>query len=109
MRSNKSNSAAANFLKSAIANSREGSEMTSTMSTKNPLQISQRITSATPSSSSSRMENKSTIIRQRIEYPEKLIDEACIFKASMTSDYSKISELSIIRENITRLDNTLFS
>jgi hypothetical protein len=52
---------------------------------------------------------KSTAVRQRIEYPEKLIDEAIIFKAAMTSDYSKISELSIIRENITRLDNTLFS
>jgi hypothetical protein len=77
------------------------------MSNKNPLQISQRISSAVPSTSSRK--EKGGVVRQRIEYPEKLIDEAIIFKAAMTSDYSKITELSIIRENITRLDNTLFS
>jgi len=53
------------------------------------------------------MEYKS-VMRNKQEHPEKLIDEATIFKAAMTSDWSKILELSIVRENITRLDNTMF-
>ena len=65
----------------------------------NPLQISQRISSAVPTESSRRMTK---------EHPTKLIDEDIIFKSAMTLDFTKILELSIIRENITSLQNDLF-
>ena len=38
------------------------------------------------------------------DQPEKLIDEELVFKAAMSSNYSKITDLSILREEITRLD-----
>lgn len=37
-------------------------------------------------------------------HPEKLIDDAMVFKAAMTSEYSKITDLSIIREGVTNID-----
>lgn len=104
------NSAAANFLKSALADSRKLNDSTISSSSirdtpKNPLQISQRF-SATPSDSG-RTDREESIAKE-FKHPEKLIDEAVIFKAAMTSDYSKIQELSIIRDDITSLDNSIF-
>ena len=36
--------------------------------------------------------------------PERLIDEELVFKAAMSSNYSKIMDLQIMREDITRID-----
>ena len=36
---------------------------------------------------------------------EKLIDDEMVFKAAMTSDYSKITELALVREQITCIDS----
>ena len=37
--------------------------------------------------------------------PEKLIDEDMVFKAAMSSNYSQISDLAIVKEDITRIDS----
>jgi len=36
---------------------------------------------------------------------EKLIDDEMVFKAAMTSDYSKITELAIVKGEITCIDS----
>ena len=38
------------------------------------------------------------------DHEEKLIDEELVFKAAMSSNYSKINDLAILREDITRID-----
>lgn len=39
------------------------------------------------------------------KYPEKLIDDDVVFKAAMNSNYDKIIDLTIVSENITRIDH----
>ena len=38
------------------------------------------------------------------DHEEKLIDQDMIFKAAMTSNFEKITDLSLVKEDITRLE-----
>jgi protein phosphatase 1 regulatory subunit 7 len=43
---------------------------------------------------------------EEVDHDEKLIDQQIVFKAAMSSNYSKIIELSIISEGITKIDSS---
>ena len=38
------------------------------------------------------------------EHPERLIDQELVFKSAMSSNYSKIIELLIVKEEVTKID-----
>jgi Leucine-rich repeat (LRR) protein len=41
---------------------------------------------------------------EEMEHPEKLIDQQIVFKSAMSSNYSKIIELVISQEDITKIE-----
>jgi len=85
-----SHSAASKYLQTALAKSSDSNLYKKYMNAQPPLTLF------------SKEDNSES--EEEVERETKFIDDQVVFKAAMTSNYSKLTELSIVSQGITAID-----